>query len=157
MVLLLSTHWAKNGKIVHQENCCISAREAIKLHTFGTSGAVLLPLKYLSSNHIISTLFYWVTIEQFLIQFLGKVQFKKSLKKWTFPQKSGVLFEKAPKTGLFTLPGPLFKSGVVLAQIRYPETFEANSPKLNFFWIFSPLCLGRKQQLKALPNLMSGT
>ena len=31
-------------------------------------GAILLPLKHLSSNHIISTLFYCLTIEQFLIQ-----------------------------------------------------------------------------------------
>ena len=51
---------------------------------------------------------------------LGDVQFKKSLKKWAFRQtKSGVLFEKTPKTGLFKLPGALFKSGVALEQIRY--------------------------------------
>ena len=49
--------------------------------------------------------------------FLGEVQFKKFFKKWTFQQKSGVLFKKTPKTGLFTLLGALFKSGVALARI----------------------------------------
>ena len=33
--------------------------------------------------------------------FLGEVQFKKSLKKWTFQQKSGVLFKKIPKNRIF--------------------------------------------------------
>ena len=34
-------------------------------------------------------------------EFLGGVQFKLSLKKWTFEQKSGVLFEKNPKNLTF--------------------------------------------------------
>ena len=51
--------------------------------------------------------------------FLGEVQLKKYLKKWTFHQKSGVLLEKTPKIGLFTIPGALFKSGVALERKRY--------------------------------------
>ena len=50
-----------------QVNQVISARGAIKLRTFGTGaeracwrGAILLPLKHLSSNCIISALFYWL-------------------------------------------------------------------------------------------------
>ena len=34
-------------------------------------------------------------------EFLGGVQFKISLKKWTFEQKSGGLFKKYPKNGTF--------------------------------------------------------
>ena len=67
-------------------NCCISVKGAIKLYNFCTSaeqseaqvpsevrhvhqrGAILLPFKHFSSNCFISTLFYCLTIEQFLIQ-----------------------------------------------------------------------------------------
>ena len=50
--------------------------------------------------------------------FLGGVQFKKSLKKWTFKQKSGVLFKKTPKNVTFHIHGVVFKSGVALKRIR---------------------------------------
>ena len=39
--------------------------------------------------------------------FLGGGQFKEPLKKWTYSRKP-------PKTGLFTLPGVLFKSEAAL-------------------------------------------
>ena len=48
-------------------------------------------------------------------KFLGEVQLKKYLKTWE--KKWGSIRENPPKTGLFTLPGALFKSGVVLARI----------------------------------------
>ena len=50
--------------------------------------------------------------------FLGGVQFKKVLKKWTFKQKSGGLFKKNPKNVTFQKHGVLFKSGVALKRIR---------------------------------------
>ena len=51
---------------------------------------------------------------------LGEVQFKKSLKSGLFNNKKvGFYSRKTPKTGLFTLPGALFKSGVVIKPIRY--------------------------------------
>jgi hypothetical protein len=52
---------------------------------------------------------------------LGEVQFKKSLKSGLFnnDKKVGSIREKNPKTGLFTLPWALFKSGVALALIWY--------------------------------------
>ena len=39
-----------------------------------------------------------------------------------FDQKVGVYSRKTPKTGLFTLPGVLFKSGAALKRIRYFPT-----------------------------------
>ena len=59
--------------------------------------------------------------------FLGEVQFPS--KSGLFNNKSAVIFEKTPKTGLFTLPGALFKSGVALARIRY---IILNFPALDF-------------------------
>ena len=41
----------------------------------------------------------------------------------------GFYSRKKPKTGLFTLPGALFKSGVALARIRY---IILNFPALDF-------------------------
>jgi len=35
-----------------------------------------------------------------------------------FDQKVGVYSRKTPKTGLFTLPGDLFKSGAAIKRIR---------------------------------------
>ena len=76
--------WAKKWKNSTIRNCCINVRGAIKLQPLGTSakrskvygqrGAILLPLMYLSSNCIISTLFYCLTIEQFLIQVPSEVR-----------------------------------------------------------------------------------
>ena len=68
------TYFFKNVKsymYVTLRNCWISARGAIKLHPFGTSAggrvlqrrvAISLPFKHLSSNCIISTLFYCLAI-----------------------------------------------------------------------------------------------
>ena len=52
--------------------------------------------------------------------FLGGVQFKKSLKKWTFEPKIGAIFEKNHKKNMtFYIGGVLFKSGVALKRILY--------------------------------------
>ena len=51
---------------------------------------------------------------QILDNFSITINLEKSLKKWTFEQKSGVLFEKNPKTRRFTLAVALFKSGVYI-------------------------------------------
>ena len=61
---------AKNKKKCAIKNCCISVREAIKLHPFGTSAkqtrhvcqsdATLLPHKILSSNCIIPVVLYFI-------------------------------------------------------------------------------------------------
>ena len=75
----------ENGKNSAIRNCWISVIGAIKLHPFGTytkwseahscwRSAILLPLKHLSSNCIISTLFHCLTIEQFLIQVPSEVR-----------------------------------------------------------------------------------
>ena len=56
----------------------------------------------------------------FKMDFWVGFNFKKPLKKWTFQQKSGVLFKKpSKKTELFTLPWALFKSGVAIKWIWY--------------------------------------
>ena len=53
----------------------------------------------------------WGCIFQY--RFLGEVQFKKSLKKWTI-KKSGVLFEKKPKNRTFHIPwGSIQKWGCI--------------------------------------------
>ena len=73
---------AKKWKNIAIWNCLISARGAIKLHSFGTNearhvcqkGGIVLPLKHLSSNCIIFTLFYCLTIEQLLIHVLSEVR-----------------------------------------------------------------------------------
>ena len=65
-------------------NCWVSAREVIKLHPSAhvpskathacKRSAILLPLKHLSSNCIISTLFYCLTMKQFFIKVPSKVR-----------------------------------------------------------------------------------
>ena len=47
------------------------------------------------------------------------VNSKNPLKSGLFDQKVGVYSRKTPKTGLFTLPGALFKSGAAISRIRY--------------------------------------
>ena len=47
------------------------------------------------------------------------VNSKNPLKSGLFDQKVGVYSRKTPKTGLFTLPGALFKSGAAMTRIRY--------------------------------------
>ena len=47
------------------------------------------------------------------------VNSKNPSKSGLFGQKVGVYSRKTPKTGLFTLPGALFKSGAALTRIRY--------------------------------------
>ena len=50
--------------------------------------------------------------------FLGEVQFKIPQKVDFSTKKVGLYSIKTPKTGLFTLPGALLKSGIALAWIR---------------------------------------
>ena len=47
------------------------------------------------------------------------VNSKNPLKSGLFDQKVGFFLRKTTKTGHFTLPGALFKSGAALARIRY--------------------------------------
>ena len=82
-------------------------------------------------NSYMHTLIFWIqyTVSAsmqrqgsiFQNGFLGGVQFKKSLKKWTFKQKSGVLFKKTPQKVTFQKHEVLFKSGVALTRIRYAK------------------------------------
>ena len=51
--------------------------------------------------------------------FLGEVQFKFDLKKWTFEPKSEVVFKKNHKKWTFQKHGALFKSEVAFKRIRY--------------------------------------
>ena len=51
--------------------------------------------------------------------FLGEVQFKFNLKKWTFEPKSEVVFKKNHKKWTFQKHGALFKSEVAFKRIRY--------------------------------------
>ena len=51
--------------------------------------------------------------------FLGGVNSKNPSKSGLFDQKVGVYSRKTPKTGLFTLPGAIFKSGAALKRIWY--------------------------------------
>ena len=51
--------------------------------------------------------------------FLGEVQFKFDLKKWTFEQKSELVFIKTPKSELFKNMGLYIKSEVAFKRIWY--------------------------------------
>ena len=52
-------------------------------------------------------------------EFLVGVNSKNPSKRGLFDQKVGVYSRKTPKTGLFTLPGDLFKSGAAIKRMQY--------------------------------------
>ena len=78
-----------------------------------------------------------------LQNFLGGVQFKISLKKWTFEPKSGGLFKKTPKNGTFHITwGSIQEWGCNQADMVYFTLNYANSQNISTY-IFRDLSLDK--------------
>ena len=93
-------------------------------------------LNWVSAVHILSWSFVWFTwLDKYIIYRIhliatpgfyfskwvfgwGSIQ-KNPSKSGLFDQKVGVYSRKTPKTGLFTLPGDLFKSGAAIKRMQY--------------------------------------
>ena len=82
-----------------------------------------IEMQYIITEHI-STVSAWMQPQGSIFHsgFLGEVQFKFDLKKWTFEPKSEVVFKKNHKKWTFQKHGALFKSEVAFKRIRYVIT-----------------------------------